>query len=216
MTNNEFVLLNSKLITVFRQYGVREIYNPWQIIFTKNEEAQNLYYIQSGMIRVYIPYPDGTERTLCYFPRNTIVGEDAFNFPQRRIVCTDTLNKSVLYRCSAKELLQKAIHNPDLTLGILTFFMRKITLLHSWIFYAQFQRNEEKIACLLYTISSTSNSPIKLTHGQIAEVTGMSRVTATRILDSLAKKNIIAMQYKNLEILDKQTLREIFENKEFY
>ena len=94
--------------------------------------------------------------------------------------------------------------------------MRKITLLHSWIFYAQFQRNEEKIACLLYTISSTSSSPIKLTHGQIAEVTGMSRVTATRILDSLAKKNIIAMQYKNLEILDKQTLREIFENKEFY
>lgn len=61
MTNNEFVLLNSKLITVFRQYGVREIYNPRQIIFTKNEEAQNLYYIQSGMIRVYIPYPDGTE-----------------------------------------------------------------------------------------------------------------------------------------------------------
>ena len=93
MTNNEFVLLNSKLITVFQQYGVREIYNPRQIIFTKNEEAQNLYYIQSGMIRVYIPYPDGTERTLCYFPRNTIIGEDAFNYPQRRIVCTDTLNK---------------------------------------------------------------------------------------------------------------------------
>lgn len=90
--------------------------------------------------------------------------------------------------------------------------MRKITLLNSWIFYAKFQRNEEKIACLLYTL----NSPIKLTHGQIAEVTGMSRVTATRILDSLAKKNIIAMQYKSLEILDKQTLHEIFENKEFY
>lgn len=28
MTNNEFFLLNSKLITVFRQYGIRELYNP--------------------------------------------------------------------------------------------------------------------------------------------------------------------------------------------
>ena len=45
MTNNEFVLLNSKLITVFRQYGVREIYNPRQIIFTKNTKKPRIYII---------------------------------------------------------------------------------------------------------------------------------------------------------------------------
>lgn len=216
MTNDEFVELNDKLFTVFRQYGTREVYNPRQIIFSKNEPADSLYYIQSGMIRVYIPYPDGTERTLCYFPRNTIIGEDAFNHPQQRIVCTDALNKAVLYRYSGKELLQQISQTPELLPAILSFFMRKITLLHSWIFYAQFQRNEEKIACLLYTISMTSNVPIKLTHEQIAEVTAMSRVTATRILGSFAKKNIISMQYKSLEILDREALRNIFENKEFY
>ncbi len=93
--------------------------------------------------------------------------------------------------------------------------MYKISLLHSWIFYAQFQKNEEKLACLLYTLS-LSNTSVELSHHQMASVTGMSRITATKILNSFVKKGLVSVKYKKTKILDQENLRSIFKDKCFY
>ena len=215
MNTSEFQAVTTKLVEVFKKYGREEKYTDGQIIFIRNEAAKNLYYIESGLIRVYLPYPDGTERTLCYFPGNTIIGEDVFTCPSLRIVCTSSLATTHVYKLSADNLISQATENKELIRGILSFFMYKITLLHSWIFYAQFQRNEEKLACLLYTLS-LSNPSIHLSHHQLASVTGMSRITATRILNSFAKKGLISVQYKKTKILNQDKLRYIFKDKGFY
>lgn len=215
MNTADFRTVTANLINVFKQYGREERYTNGQIIFIRNEEAKNLYFIQSGLIRVYLPYTDGTERTLCYFSGNTIIGEDAFTCPSLRIVCTNSLFNTHVYKLSADELIRQAMQSKELIRGILSFFMHKITLLHSWIFYAQFPKNEEKLACLLYTLS-LSEPAIQLSHHQLASVTGMSRITTTRILNSFARKGLISVRYKKIEILDRKNLHYIFKDKGFY
>ena len=215
MFEERFIQFNKELTNLFMKHGKREVYRAHQIIFIKNEQANNLYYIEKGNIRVYIPYRDGSERTLCYFHPGTIIGEEAFATPPIRIVCTNSMTESRLYRLSAKEILAFAKQNPKIMENLLSFFMKKITLLHSWIFYGQFKKNEDKLACLIYTLSCQQNK-ISLSHEQMAAVTGMSRVTATRILDSFVKKGLISQQYKTLKVLNVEALRDIFDHKEFY
>ena len=147
--------------------------------------------------------------------RKYIIGEDAFTPPSERIVCTDSLTKTEVYKLSAKKLIQEASVNQHLITEILSYFMYKISLLHSWIFYAQFQKNEEKLACLLYTLS-LSNTSVELSHHQMASVTGMSRITATKILNSFVKKGLVSVKYKKTKILDQENLRSIFKDKCFY
>ena len=57
---------------------------------------------------------------------------------------------------------------------------------------------------------------MNLTHEQIASVTGMSRVTATRVMNSLAEKGFIGQEYKHIRVTDREALKHVFENKEFY
>ena len=215
MTENAFTQYNRPLINLFITHGVHETYRPNQIIFIKNEPASYLYLIEKGDIRVYIPYRNGNERTLCYFHSGTIIGEEAFDTPPIRIVCTNTLTETKLYKLSAQKLLTLAKDDIQIMQNLLAFFMKKITLLHSWIFYSQFRKNEAKIACLIYTLSC-QNTRIGLSHEQMAAVTGMTRVTTTRILDSFVKKGLISQQYKSLKVLQPELLKELFDHEEFY
>lgn len=206
---------NAPLINLFLSHGIREIHNSNEIIFIKDEPAKYLYFIEKGSIRVYIPYRNGDERTLCYFYPGTIIGEEAFGTPPVRIVCTNSLSETRLYKLSASNLLSLAQKDNLVIPNLLSFFMKKITLLHSWIFYSQFKKNEAKIACLIYTLSK-QNAKINLSHEQIAAVTGMTHVTATRILDTFSKKGLISSQYKSLKVLKEDELKEIFDYKEFF
>ena len=215
MITADFKNVTRNLIYIFKTYGKKERFNEGDIVFIRKERTDTLYLIERGVIRVYLPYSDGTERTLCYFSENTIIGEDAFTPPSERIVCTDSLTKTEVYKLSAKKLIQEASVNQHLITEILSYFMYKISLLHSWIFYAQFQKNEEKLACLLYTLS-LSNTSVELSHHQMASVTGMSRITATKILNSFVKKGLVSVKYKKTKILDQENLRSIFKDKCFY
>lgn len=215
MTDTPFTQYNQPLIDLFLTYGTKETYHSNQIIFIKNEPAKYLYLIEKGNIRVYIPYKNGNERTICYFHSGTIIGEEAFDTPPIRIMCTNSLTDARLYKLSAQELLSHAKNDITIMQNLLAFFMKKITLLHSWIFYSQFRKNEAKIACLIYTLAC-QNAKISLSHEQMAAVTGMTRVTTTRILDSFVKKGLITQKYKSLKVVDLEALKEIFDHEEFY
>lgn len=49
----------------------------------------------------------------------------------------------------------------------------------------------EKILYLLNELSEQSDTPIEFTHDELALLTGMNRVTATRVIEVLKQKNII-------------------------
>ena len=217
MTTNDLFQPNLLCIPeIFKEYGQKKTFQSGEILFMKNDPADYLYYIIDGRLRAFLPYPDGSERTLCYFSNNNLAGEEIFATPPIRIVCAGAMTKLHTYRLDAKTLLRACMNDDESMHELLSFFMKKITLLHSWIFYAQFIKNEEKIACLLYSITDENDDKVNLTHEQIAAVTGMSRVTATRVMNNLVEKNMIIQEYKHIRVLDRQKLREIFEGKEFY
>lgn len=208
--------LSKNIVEIFKNKGTPKNFHAGDIIFLKNEPAHSIYYIMEGQARAFLVYPDGKERTLIYASKHNTMGEEVFAIPPKRLVCANAITELKTYRLNASTLIHACVENPESLQELLALFMKKITLLHSWIFYAQFVKNEEKIACLLYSVASQDNTKVNLTHEQIASVTGMSRVTATRVMNNLSKKGFIIQEYRHIRILNRNGLKNIFENKEFY
>ena len=200
---------------LFRQYGRPRQFSAGQQIFLKDSPANEIYYLERGKVRAYLLYPDGTERTLCFVERGNLVGEEVAARPPVRIVCADAVTDLLMYSMDAETLFRVCGEAVDCYPELLRLYMQKIELLSSWIFYAQFTRNDAKLACLLYS-STAGRNQVTYTQEQIAAVTGMSRVSVSKCLRDLTEKGLIRREYKKIWVLDRQGLRELFGEQEFY
>jgi len=214
MTCKNIFLSNSLefIPQIFKNYGTLKRFSSGEIVFVKDEPADFIYYVVKGQARAFFIYPNGEEHNLIYVHENTTCGEEVFAMPPTRIVCCSAITNLITYQITPKMLLQMCLSEKTGINELLSVLMKKITLLHNWIFYAQFIKNEEKLACLLYSYTKVDKDRVILTHEQIAEVTGMSRITTTRILNSFVKKGLISQKYKLILVHNRNELQKIFEH----
>jgi len=60
MITADFKNVTRNLIYIFKTHGKKERFNEGDIVFIRKERADTLYLIERGVIRVYLPYSDGT------------------------------------------------------------------------------------------------------------------------------------------------------------
>ena len=200
---------------MFRDHGRVRRFTAGSQIFQKDDPAGEIYYLERGKVRAYLLYPDGTERTLCFVERGNLVGEEVAARPPVRIVCADAATDLLMYAMDAGQLFRGCAENPESFPELLALFMKKIELLSSWIFYAQFTKNEGKLACFLYSNTETRQQ-VSYTQEQIAAVTGMSRVSVSNCLRDLQQRDFVRVAYKRIRVLDRAGLRALFGEQDFY
>lgn len=200
---------------LFRQHGRLRRFSAGQQIFLKDSPAEEIYYLERGKVRAYLLYPDGMERTLCFVERGNLVGEEAVARPPVRIVCADAVTDLMMYGMDVNMLLRECVIDPNSLPELMALFMKKIELLSSWIFYAQFTQNSAKLACFLYS-NTERCMEVLYTQEQIAAVTGMSRVSVSNCLREFAKKGLITQAYKRIRVLNRHGLRQLFGDRAFY
>lgn len=181
----------------------------------KDDPADKIYYLESGKVRAYLLYPDGTERTLCFVERGNLVGEEMAATPPVRIVCVDAVTNLVMYSMTVSQVLEWCSRDQRTIQELMALYMRKIELLSSWIFYAQFQQNSAKLTCFLYS-KTADHCEVYYTQEQIASVTGMSRVSVSNCLRNFAAQGLLRQEYRCIHVLDRPALRSHFGEKEFH
>lgn len=201
---------------LFRQYGRLRRFCAGQQIFLKDSPARELYFLEQGKVRAYLLYPDGMERTLCFVERGNLVGEEAVGRPAVRIVCADAATDLLMYSMDLDTLLRACAGGTGNWAELLALFMKKIELLSSWIFYAQFIQNSAKLACFLFSNTESAHTVVRYTQEQIAAVTGMSRVSVSNLIRKFAEDGLVCQGYRSIRVLDRERLRALFGKQEFY
>ncbi|MCI9511544.1 MAG: Crp/Fnr family transcriptional regulator [Oscillibacter sp.] len=201
---------------LFRQYGLPRRFCAGQQIFLKDSPAQELYFLERGKVRAYLLYPDGIERTLCFVEKGNLVGEEAVGRPAVRIVCADAAADSLMYSMDLDTLLRACAAERENWAELLALFMKKIELLSSWIFYAQFIQNSAKLACFLFSNTGNAHTVVRYTQEQIAAVTGMSRVSVSNLIRKFEEEGLVCQGYRSIRVLDRERLRALFGKREFY
>ncbi len=199
---------------LFRRCGQRMHFEAGKILFLKNDEAEELYYVEKGRVRAYLLYPDGLERTLCYVEQGHLAGEEVAAVPPRRIVCADAASDLTVFAMSREALNIHCRENPALLQELLSLFMKKIELLSNWVFYGQFSHRDARLACFLYD-QSDRGSGVPFTQEQIALVTGMSRVSVSKLIQRFEAEGLIKKSYGRIRVLRREALKDYFYGQEF-
>ena len=93
---------------------------------------------------------------------------------------------------------------------LMAHFVRRITMLSDYICCSHFLEDDKRVAYFLHTCCASSGPSIPYTHEQIAAITGMSRVSVTRILKQFREAGILRQSYRRIEILAPQRRSEVF------
>ncbi len=201
---------------LFRRYGRIRRFTAGRQIFMRGDPADEIYYLERGKVRAYLLYPDGTERTLCFVEEGNLVGEEVVAEPPERIVCVEAETDLLMYGMDAGTLLKGCTGETESLAELMVLYMKKIELLCGWIFYAQFTRNDAKLACFLYSNTNGRQTEVRYTQEQIAAVTGMSRVSVSNCLRDFAERGLVRQAYKRIIVLDRDGLKRVFGEQNFY
>jgi len=191
-------------------------YKKSEILFWKGDLGDALYIIQKGKIKITELSENGREKILTIFAKGDFLGEMAIIDGEKRSASAETLEESEVYVLYKKDFLDILKSNFLLTMKIFQILSKRVRDLNKEVRILTFGDVYERFVELLIELSNKYGKEengklmidINLTHMELANMIGVTRETVTRIIGKLKKENIIAIENKNIIILDKNKIKQ--------
>jgi CRP/FNR family transcriptional regulator, cyclic AMP receptor protein len=194
------------------------VFKKHEIFIRPDDSNQNIFFLDSGYVRMYIDTPDGKELTFNIFkPRAYFPVSNAF-IHSTNTYYYQTLTPSVLYKIPSQELLSFLKQNPE---ELLNLTKRIVSGLDGYLIHSKhllFGNARKRIAstmilcALRFGENHTNNTykiTIMLTHQDIGNLTALTRETTSIEIEKLLQEEIISYERRKLVIHDLQKLYDI-------
>lgn len=195
--------ISENLFDYFKQAGTLIKYQPSDIIYMQEDATNNLYLILKGRVRVFLLSKDGQEITLDIIDKGRIFGESSFLLNTSRPVCVSAIDNVELISCNLETLYPTILESKELTLAIMRLLSSTNDHLTNQVKKAYFYNRHEKIAAFLL---EQNKKTISYTHEEIASLTGLNRVTVTKILNDFNQYGWIDLAYRKIIITNRNQL----------
>lgn len=191
--------IKKELFHYFNKAGRTVQYHCQDIIYMQEDQADELFLIIKGRVRVYVMNSNGEEVTLEILKCGHIFGESSFLQDAYRPTTVEAVEETTLIACRLQDLLP-IIKNSQKTLLVLFQMMSQTcNYLTAMIKRAYtYDRYEKMAAFLLDQRAFQKNNVITYTHEEIASLLGLSRVTVTKVLNEFEKRKWIEKRYKKI------------------
>lgn len=209
--NTEIAALPREAEEIFESFRSQRKYGKNEIVYIQGEPADCFYYLKRGRVRVFFNSPDGMEKTLSVAEPGNIMGEAAFFDEMPRVSSAKTITPCIIISINKIQLLNKFREKPSLAMHLLTLQARSIRMLSSHVSSITFLKADCRIAGVLLKSQTYNGSVpvVHLTHEEIGNMVGVSRVTVSKILNSFARSGYIKTGYRCVFITDNSALEEI-------
>lgn len=191
--------------TLLESVGIVRTYSKGEIIYHQGDVADKFFYLKSGKVKVFMTSVDGMEKTLNTASSGELLGEGAFFDKQPRVSSASAVANSELVMIDKGHLEVLIAKYPSLAFQLLEILANRIRLLSAQLDSMTFMKADARIAKLL--LESESKGKVRLTHEEIANAVGVSRVTVSKTLGKFAKNGYISTEYGYVHILNCDSLR---------
>lgn len=192
------------------QYGIKRSLPSGRLLLEKGMPATYVGFLTRGRAQTFCLNPDGEEIPLFYLDADSMFGTEALIAHPQVIVSVGSISPVEFYVLSP-DLFLKLWQERKLPLQeLIAHFVQRITLLSDYICCSHFLKGDQRVAYFLYACCTSSGDIIPYTHEQLAAVTGMSRVSVSRILRQFQQAGIIRQEYRRIQVLEPQRLSAIF------
>jgi CRP-like cAMP-binding protein len=187
-----------------------------QFIYFPDEPAQYIYMIADGRVRIGHYLDDGKEVVSAILGMGEIFGELALAGEEKRRDYAQAMDdKTTVCPLSIEELKQLMWENKELSFKMLKLVGLRLMKLERKLELLVFKDARTRVIEFIKDSASVKGKkvgyetlvPTKLTHKDIAALTGTSRQTVTTILNELKEKNLINFDRKKILVRDLENLK---------
>lgn len=209
------VVKNIELFQVMEKIGTLQYYKKNEIIYLQDDEAQNFYLLKSGRVKLFFSSINGNELILKILHPNNIFGDASYFSKTPRVTSASAVTDTELIAVDFNHLLPYLTSQPNLIAELLDIMSQTIRFFSIQVYSMAFLSADKKVAHILVQLGAyfkkkdTDQSySIDFTHQDIAQLIGISRITTTKELKKFEKRGWIALDYRNIQILNENALKE--------
>ena len=193
----------NKLDEVLRQ-GTSRLYKKNGLIFFQDEDADRVFYLNDGSVR-FSYYIGEKRRILGYADNEEFLGMEAVLINARCFEISAEAVCDCLVTVLARDVFIQLLKEPEFTFYCLQKISKKFLVFFkktkSLYFLDSQKRVESSLLWMAEQLFSLDNQlKITLSHQELAELSNVHRVTATRVLNNLQEKSILKKNKKTIVI----------------
>ena len=217
-----FSELNEEQLEMIANLVIVKNYNRDETVVLEGDDSvQALYLIATGSVQVYMTGVDGRETILSFLERGDFFGEMSLIDGEPRSASVRTTTDAtllVIHRDSFLSLIRKS---PEIAMGLLSELCKRLRKANKQIGSLSTMSVSGRVAGTLLNLMQERGMRIRTDNGnmvtvihnrptqqQLADMSGTTRETVSRICSLLVKTNAIAMTGKDIVIFDEDALQE--------
>jgi CRP/FNR family transcriptional regulator/CRP/FNR family cyclic AMP-dependent transcriptional regulator len=180
-----------------------------------------LYLIASGTVQVYMTGVDGRETILSFLERGDFFGEMSLIDGEPRSASVRTVTDAQLMIIHREPFLTLIRQTPEIAMSLLSEMSKRLRKANKQIGSLSTMSVSGRVAGTLLNLMEERGMRIHTDNGQmvtvihnrptqqqLADMSGTTRETVSRICSMLVKANAIAMTGKDIVIFDETALQE--------
>ncbi len=180
-----------------------------------------LYLIASGTVQVYMTGVDGRETILSFLERGDFFGEMSLIDGEPRSASVRTVTDAQLMIIHREPFLTLIRQTPEIAMSLLSEMSKRLRKANKQIGSLSTMSVSGRVAGTLLNLMEERGMRIHTDNGQmvtvihnrptqqqLADMSGTTRETVSRICSMLVKANAIAMTGKDIVIFDEEALQE--------
>jgi CRP/FNR family cyclic AMP-dependent transcriptional regulator len=168
------------------------------VIFDQGDNAQDIYCIHRGQVRMVQVGPDGDERLSDILGPGQWFGCGALSDGQVRTARAVSASAGQLSRMSAAKLLEHAANHPAIATQLIRQLATRIQAVSEDVARLQFQDCNQRLIQALLRFSHSAAATVQgsdvvlhLTHAQLAQAVGAARETVSLALTVMRQQNLV-------------------------
>ena len=207
--------LSSKFYPLFEEVGTEFVIRSGHVLYMQGDQSSNLYLVKSGRVRMFYISESGKEITYRIIGEGQLIGEAAFlsHLQQATIsAVTDT----TLITCPIKSLYPHICRHSELNQIIFELLTENYTQLCNQIKRLTINDSAKRVASYLLDLTKQDQEELGIvdhtlpyTQEELAVCLNLHRTTVVRVLADFAKRGLVRLQYRKIQVIDREGLRAI-------
>jgi CRP/FNR family transcriptional regulator len=211
-----FQNLDPEELELLCQNSYAKLYEKDEIIFFENDSVKKLYLLINGKVKLSMLSAEGKEKVLTILQEGDIFGELSLFDEDPHPLTAEAMDDARLLIIPWNEMEKMIIKRPSLAIKIIEALSKKTRLLTSQVRELVFQDAAGRLASLLSRLAEDFGREIEegtvidlvLTHQEIANLIGSSRVTVTKLINKFIDDGMITIKKRKIIITDFESLGE--------
>ena len=217
-----FSELNEEQLGMIANLVIVKNYNRDETVVLEGDDSvQALYLIASGSVQVYMTGIDGRETILSFLERGDFFGEMSLIDGEPRSASVRTVTDATLLVIHRESFLSLIRKTPEIAMALMSELCKRLRKANKQIGSLSTMSVSGRVAGTLLNLMQERGVRIHTDNGnmvtvihnrptqqQLADMSGTTRETVSRICSMLVRANAIAMTGKDIVIFDEDALQE--------